>query len=132
MSRASRNKGKRGERELAREFTRIFGVEARRTQQYCGTAGDADLITDIEGLHVECTRVERLQVHKAIHQAIDDARTGEVPAVFSKKNLEPWLVTLRMDDVPEFCRRILAAMGEYTDMSAHEAQVDRVMKEGLD
>ena len=36
----SRNKGKAGERELAKRLSQILKVEARRAQQYCGAAGD--------------------------------------------------------------------------------------------
>lgn len=54
----SREKGKRGERELAGELRR-HGYDARRGQQYCGANGDADVV-GLSGLHIECKRVERL------------------------------------------------------------------------
>ena len=54
----SREKGKRGERELAGELRR-HGYDARRGQQYCGANGDADVV-GLPGLHIECKRVERL------------------------------------------------------------------------
>ncbi len=43
MGRASREKGKRGERELAAKL-RECGYECRRGVQYCGRTGAADVI----------------------------------------------------------------------------------------
>ena len=43
MGKAQREKGKRGELELAKIF-REYGYDARRGQQYCGAAGNADVI----------------------------------------------------------------------------------------
>ena len=56
----SRNKGKIGELELAKLF-RDHGFKSRRGQQYCGTSGEAD-VTGLPGLHIECKRVERLNL----------------------------------------------------------------------
>lgn len=39
----SRQKGARGERELAR-ILREYGYDCRRGQQYCGANGDADVV----------------------------------------------------------------------------------------
>lgn len=67
----SREKGKRGERELAGELRR-HGYDARRGQQYCGANGDADVV-GLPGLHIECKRVERLDLYAAMSQAEHDA-----------------------------------------------------------
>ncbi len=101
----SREKGKRGERELARKLKEL-GFEARRGQQYCGAAGDADVV-GIPGVHIECKRVENLNIHKAMAQAQSDAREGEAPMVFHRKNGGEWLVTVRLADwaVRERCYR---------------------------
>ena len=56
----SRNKGKVGERELAKKL-REYGFEARRGQQYCGADGSADVV-GLEGVHIECKRTERLSL----------------------------------------------------------------------
>ena len=56
----SRRKGTAGEIELAKEL-RKYGFDTRRGQQYCGANGDADVV-GIPGLHIECKRVERLNV----------------------------------------------------------------------
>tara|TARA_R100001129_G_scaffold148955_1_gene110702 strand:+ start:78 stop:425 length:348 start_codon:yes stop_codon:yes gene_type:complete len=96
----SNSKGKRGERELSKELARLFGCDARRSQQYCGEAGDADVITSITGLHCEVKRVERLNLERALEQAESDARATDCPVVFHRRNGKPWNVSLRLDDLP--------------------------------
>ena len=93
----SRQKGKRGEVELAKVL-REHGYETRRGQQYSGTETSADVV-GLPGIHIECKRVENLNVYNALAQAIRDAgESGDLPAVFHRKNNQPWLVTMRLDD----------------------------------
>lgn len=98
----SRQKGKRGELELAKAL-RSHGYETRRGQQYSGANGDADVL-GLPGIHVECKRVERLNLADAMAQAIADARPGELPAVFHRRNGAQWQVTMRLDDWIELYR----------------------------
>lgn len=92
----SREKGCKGERELSK-ILRDYGYTARRGQQYSGANGDADVI-GITGVHIECKRVERLNIHDAMNQAVRDARDGEIPVVMHRKNRTEWLVTQRLED----------------------------------
>ena len=92
----SREKGCKGERELSK-ILRDYGYTARRGQQYSGANGDADVI-GITGVHIECKRVERLNIHDAMNQAVRDANDGEIPVVMHRKNRTEWLVTQRLDD----------------------------------
>jgi Holliday junction resolvase len=109
MGKASREKGKRGERELAAHL-REFGYDSRRGQQYCGGNGDADVI-GLPGIHIECKRVEKLSLTDAMTQAIRDS-TGKdkLPAVFHRKNREGWMVTMRLEDWIEIYREWEAGM----------------------
>ena len=101
MGRASRDKGKRGERELAKELTKLFGVAARRGQQFHGGPDSPDVVCDIPGIHWECKRTERLKLWEAICQAQTDAcSSGEVPVVCHRKNQQPWLITLQLEHLP--------------------------------
>lgn len=95
----SRNKGASGERELARKL-KEYGYEARRGQQYCGSNGDADVV-GLPGIHIECKRVERLNLYDALAQSVADAKTDEKPTVFHRKNNCGWLVTMRFEDFME-------------------------------
>lgn len=52
----------------------------------------------LPGIHIECKRVEALNIYKAIEQAKNDAREDETPVVMHRKNSSEWLVTMRFDD----------------------------------
>lgn len=97
----SRDKGKRGERELAALLLE-YGYLCRRGRQYCGDNGDADVV-GLPGIHIECKRVERLNLSNAMAQVIRNANVGVAPdypkpAVFHRKNGEDWMVTMRLGD----------------------------------
>lgn len=92
----SRDKGKRGELELAK-ILRDAGFDSRRGQQYSGANGDADVV-GLPGIHIECKRVERLNLYDAIAQARRDKNDDEHPAVFHRKNRCEWLVTMPVWD----------------------------------
>lgn len=92
----SRSKGATGERELAKKL-REYGYEARRGQQYAGSNGDADVV-GLPNVHIECKRVERLNLYDAMSQSKRDARSGELPVVMHRKNHCDWLVTMSLDD----------------------------------
>ena len=92
----SRNKGKRGELEIA-NILKSYGYNTRRGQQYCGISGDADVI-GLPGIHIEVKRVEKLNIDNAVEQSIRDASYGEKPVVIHRKNNKPWLVTMPFID----------------------------------
>jgi Holliday junction resolvase len=92
----SRQKGKRGELEVAR-ILRKFGYDARRSQQYAGINSDADVV-GLPGVHLEVKRVETLNISKAMEQSKRDAADGEIPTVVHRKNGEEWLITMRFED----------------------------------
>ena len=92
----SRRKGANGEREIS-HILQEYGYEARRGQQFSGLNGDADVV-GVEGLHIEVKRVQNLNVEKALQQAERDAREGEMPSVFHRKDREKWKVTIRLED----------------------------------
>ena len=94
----SKKKGSREELKLANKL-KEYGYDTRRTAQYNGKELDskADII-GLDGIHIECKAVERLNIHDAVEQAIRDNRSADLPAVFHKKNRKPWLVTMTLDD----------------------------------
>ena len=96
IGKRSKNKGKVGERELA-NILKDYGYDARRGQQYCGIEGDADVV-GLSGIHIECKRVEKLNLYDAMEQSVRDAKEGEIPTVFHRKNRKKWLVTMGLDD----------------------------------
>ena len=99
----SRQKGARGERELA-GILRDYGYQARRGQQYSGANGDADVV-GLPGVHIECKRVERLNLYDAMSQSRHDARVGETPVVMHRKDHSEWLVTMSLADFMDLYSR---------------------------
>lgn len=97
----SKAKGRRGEQELASKL-RQFGFNARRAQQYCGANGDADVV-GLPDVHIECKRVERLNIYDAMDQSKRDAN-GDIPVVMHRKNNCEWLVTMTLEDWIDFYR----------------------------
>lgn len=92
----SREKGKRGERELASRL-RDLGFETRRGQQFCGANGDADVV-GLAGIHIEVKRTEKFKMYDALAQSVSDAKEDEIPIVVTRKNNCDWIVCLPLDD----------------------------------
>lgn len=92
----SRAKGKRAELEVA-HFLKEHGFDARRGQQYCGANGDADVV-GLPGIHIEVKRTEAFRLWDALVQAKSDAKIGEIPAVFHRKNGKKWCVVMDAED----------------------------------
>lgn len=92
----SRSKGKRGELEAA-HLLQEYGYDARRSQQFAGMNGDADVV-GLPGMHIEVKRVEKLNLENAMEQSARDARENEIPIVLHRKNRCEWLVTMSFTD----------------------------------
>ena len=102
----SKRKGAEGERELSRVL-KGYGFGTRRGQQYCGANGDADVV-GIPGLHIECKRVEKLNIDNAMDQSISDAKDGEIPVVIHRKNRRSWKVTMELEDFIKLWKKDLS------------------------
>lgn len=100
----SRDKGKRGERELAKILTALLGVECRRGQQYNGIEGQD--VVGVDGIHIESKWVERLNLYAAYAQAQADASANDVPIVCHKRNNNSWLLTMALSDILDFVSAI--------------------------
>lgn len=103
----SRARGKRGELELAAKL-REYGFDAQRGVQYHGGPDSPD-VTGLPGVHIECKRVERLNLEDAMSQSRRDAGEKEIPVVMSRKNRKCWLVTMDLD---EFMNLYIAAISQ--------------------
>lgn len=100
MGAMSRNKGKTGERELARLLT-AFGYESHRTAQCRGDTGQAADVEGLPGIHIEVKRTESFRLYEALNQAKHDAAMAggrDLPAVFHRKNECPWVVVMDLED----------------------------------
>ena len=75
------------EREAAKALNLVLGVEARRSVQYCGGAGDADLTTTLEGVHFEVKSRAAHSCLRFYEQAAKDAtEASTIPVVLLREN----------------------------------------------
>lgn len=102
----SRQKGKAGELELAHKL-KEYGYDAKRSVQYNGKDGQADVL-GLPHIHIECKRVEQLNLYNAMDQAKRDAKNGDYPTVFHRKNRCNWLVTMELDNFMEIYKEYQA------------------------
>ena len=93
MGKSSRDKGARGERELANIY-KERGFKCRRAGNSLGLAD----CVGVPGLHIEVKRQEKLNIWAAMDQAEGDAREGEIPTVHYRRNRSDWWVTLPLSD----------------------------------
>lgn len=96
----SKAKGSRRERELANILKDKGYDEARRTQQYSGVTGEASDVIGLPNIHIEVKGTQVTNINAFIKQAKRDSQNNEyeLPAVFYKRNYEPWLVVMDLDD----------------------------------
>lgn len=94
----SKQKGARFERELASKL-RAEGYECRRSAQYAGNTGEAADVIGLPGIHIEAKHQETMRLYEWMAQAVRDSqKSGNLPAVFHRKNNADLLVTMRFDD----------------------------------
>jgi len=108
MSKASREKGKRGER-MFRDLCREAGfVKTERTgwhQSFAGNAAPDCRIPELATIWPEVKFVEALNVRAAYRQAELAASIGMTPVVFHKTSRGEWLATLSAQDFLGILRR---------------------------
>lgn len=97
MGKSSQRKGRAGELELAKILEGYgYEIDPGRSNSY-GTQPD---ISGLPGVHIEVKRVEKLNVPAAFTQAQRDSGKFQdgVPVLFHRRNREPWLVTMSLED----------------------------------
>ena len=97
QGRASKDKGKVGEREVA-ALLKEYGFVARRGQQFSGRGDAPDVVHNMQGLHIEVKRTERLSLYEALEQAREDMNEGSVPVIFHRRSRKEWVVVLPASD----------------------------------
>ena len=105
----SRQKGKRGELEFAKVLTSL-GIDARRSQQYAGNEGTADLKTCIPGLHVEVKRRATIGAARFMDQAERDCLPNDLPIVALREDRGSWMVLVKAQELPRLIEKIHDAL----------------------
>ena len=107
----SNRKGKTGELEFA-ALLRGLGIDARRSVQYCGTEGTADLITAIPGVHWEVKRYAKIASLRFLEQAERDCLANDLPVVALREDRGEWTLQFRAKDLPRLVAKVSAALAE--------------------
>lgn len=105
MSRSSQRKGRAGELELVKVLHE-YGCESVKAGEAVSYGSTPDLV-GLPGIHIECKRAEQLRLSEWMKQAQRDAarfRDG-VAVIFHRRNREPWMVTMNLDDFMKIYRR---------------------------
>lgn len=96
MGRASQQKGRRAEIELATILNR-HGYDTRPGVP-CSFGSEPDLV-GLPGIHAELKRREAVDISAALRQAQEDAEYfGGVPVLFCRGNREAWRVVMGLED----------------------------------
>lgn len=99
MTKASRDKGARGELEVADIIRNAGWVTARRTHDGREQAGRGDIAGGPSGCHIEVKRQEKLNVPAALRQCAEDAGTLDIPILVHRPSRHDWMATLPLDEL---------------------------------
>ena len=94
---SQQRKGRSGEIELCSILSGYgFPVRLGRPLSF---GSEPDLV-GLPGIHIECKRVEKLNISEAMRQAIRDSEQFKdgMPCVFHRRNYGEWMVTMRLTD----------------------------------
>ena len=91
MSRASRQKGQRGEREICKLLAEKLGGEYKRNLMQTQDGGYD--VLGLEGFAIEVKFQEKLSIEKWYKQTVDQA-DGKIPVLFFRRSREPWRIAI--------------------------------------
>lgn len=95
MGKKSRDKGAGAERELSRILNETYGFKTRRGDCF---RYEPDVI-GLDDIHVEVKRNEQISLTSWLRQAEKASkRFGTLPAVFHRRNREPWFVSMLQEN----------------------------------
>ena len=93
----SKQKGGRGEREFAAVCRNEGYDNVHRGQQFQGGIDSPD-VKGLPHIHVEVKRVEKLRIHDAMQQSINDCKGKAIPIVAHRRNRDKWMITMLAED----------------------------------
>lgn len=97
MSKLSREKGKRYERDVARRYREIFGQDVRRGWQ-CRKGDDECDVVNCGPFAVEAKHRKSVSVWAAMEQAAENAKAGQIPVCHIKRHGGMEVVVLLAED----------------------------------
>jgi Holliday junction resolvase len=119
----SRQKGKRGEREVAEILRELGFAKARRSVQYSGRpapgqdegAGD---LHGVEGVSIEVKHRERYgraDLQQWLERTAEDSGSS-VPIVVHRSNRVPWMATFWLYDIVKLANALVEAWMQLDDI----------------
>ena len=94
----SREKGARGEREVAK-LLQGYGLAAYRGQQFRGGSDSPDVVCpDLPHIHFEIKLTQQVALYDWVEQATRDAAPGKIRAVVHRRKMNTWVVILPFED----------------------------------
>tara|TARA_Y100000593_G_C4051980_1_gene210176 strand:+ start:136 stop:486 length:351 start_codon:yes stop_codon:yes gene_type:complete len=102
MSRASRDKGRRGEISASRALDEILKLPSERCYQYSKADTGPDLVVPDrhgEGFAVEVKVRQKLAIVPWFNQAVERATPAQIPVLMSRQDRGDWLMTFRITDI---------------------------------
>ena len=109
MSKMSRDKGARYEREIAGVFTDYGFVAERRLGQERDSGHDMNLLIPV---HVECKRRQRVAINEWWEQAQRSCTAGETPVVVTRGDHSRNLAVLDLHDYLTLLQEVTIARGD--------------------
>ena len=105
----AKRKGSEGERQAAHALNAVLPhAKARRAQQFAGHHTAADLVCEgLPGIMVEVKRKQSLNLHKTMDKSLEDCTEDQTPVILHRKDNCEWLLTVRLEDVPEMMWKFL-------------------------
>ena len=105
----ARRKGAAGELEAAHALNAVLPhAKARRAQQYAGHETAADLTCDgLPGIMVEVKRRQSMNLHSVMNKSLEDCTEDQTPVIVHRKDNEEWLLTVRLEDLPDMMWKLL-------------------------
>ena len=107
MGKPSRDKGKRGEREVVNKL-RDLGLDAYAVRQYRGGPDSPDvLIRNIKEVSIEVKRVQTYSVNQLrawMAKATKDAEWRRLVALFHRRNHTDWMVEMSIEAYAELVK----------------------------
>lgn len=100
----SRDKGRRGEVELCKLLAPHWPEATRNLDQFGTRKQDVLHVAD---LHIQCKRVERLNIWEALDQTVLEAAPGDLPVLAFRRNWSrctlpsrsTWFGALELDEL---------------------------------
>lgn len=113
--RASRNKGKVGEREAVKQCIEHWGADpdkCRRSAQVDGGL-TSDIVGALPGFHVEVKRRKSIGALRFMDQAREDVGETELPLVLMREDGDPlWFCLFAMKDSEQFASSLFEQISE--------------------